>query len=116
FVATEPTGVRADVAGPGVQYSREFHDEYELAGVWRGINAVVFIADGGVGVAQFCVCRGGHRAGSSAGARDCAKLSEDAWELLGGPGAGELLPAAAAVFGLCALPGVAGDDPEFQAL
>ncbi len=55
-----------------------------------------------------------HRGG--AGARHRAALGQDLGQLLGGSGADHLLPAAADLSGVRRVPGIAGHDPELQAL
>ena len=72
-----PLSTRSSMACPtrrrspasGVQHGRELHDQHQLAELRRRKHDVVFLADGGAGVAQLLVGGGGHRDRRRAGPR-----------------------------------------------
>ena len=77
---------------------------------------VLSLADGRAGLPQLRLRGHRHRHRRGAGARHRAALGQDARQLLGGPGAVDLLPAAADLPGVRRVPRVARHDPELQAL
>ncbi len=95
IAAAESARTRAVERAPGVQHRRQLHDQHQLAELRRRIHHVVFLADGRAGVPQLRFRRDGHRHRRGAGARHRAAFGQDARQLLGGPGARDLLPAAA---------------------
>ena len=111
-----PQGFGALVARPGVQHRRQLHHQHQLAELRRRIHHVLSLADGRAGHPQLRLGGHRHRHRRGARARHRPAFGQDARQLLGGPRAHHLLPAAAHLPGVRRLPGVAGHDPEFQAL
>ena len=111
-----PQGFGALSAAPGVQHRRQLHHQHQLAELRRRIHDVVSLADGRAGHPQLRLGRRRHRHRGGAGARHRPALGQDDRQLLGGPGAHDLLPAAADLPRVRGVPRVAGHDSELQAL
>ena len=99
--AAESAALRRAEPRPGLQHGGELHHQHQLAELHRRIHHVLPLADGGAGDPQLRVGGGGHRHRGGPGARHCPALGADAGQLLGGPGAHDLLPAAAHLPGVC---------------
>ena len=104
--AAQSPGLRPAQSGPGLQHGHELHHQHQLAELHRRIHDVLSLANGRAGDSQLRL--GGDRDcdRGGAGAGHCPAFGPDAGQLLGGPGAHNLLPAAAHLRGVCRVPGV----------
>ena len=115
-VAAQSAGFRPVECAPRLQHGREFHHQHQLAELRRRVHHVVFLTNGRTGFPQFRFRSDGHRHRRGARARHRAPFGHDARQFLGGPGAGDVLPAVAHLSRLRGVPRVAGHDSELQTL
>ena len=98
--------------GSFVQYGGKLYDQHQLAELRRRKHHVVFLADGGPGIAQLLVGGGGHRDRRRVGARHCQGQGENDRQFLGGPGPHPSLSADSDLHRLCDVSGFPGDDRQ----
>ncbi len=79
-----PSNATRDDAGPGVQYGRQFHDEYQLAGLFAGHDDELLDANGCSRRPELCFRRGGNCRCRCPNSRICAAHCENDREFLGG--------------------------------
>ena len=116
YLPLNPQKLRRAVAASGVQHRRQLHHQHQLAELRRRIHHVLFLADGRAGHPQLFLRRRRHRDRGGPGARHRPAFGHDHRQLLGGPDAHHLLPAAAHLPRVRVVLRVAGHDSEFQAL
>ena len=105
-----------DDPGPGLQHGRQLYHQHELAELLRREHDELLLADGRPRQPQLLVGGPGHRRGGGAGARHRPARERHGRQLLGGPRAPALLPAAADLHHLCGVPHRAGHPAKLQAL